>query len=214
MMQMNSLPPFMRSARLLLRTPTRPGDTQALLDIFGDLATNLFNPGGPLRNLAEAEALMTSWRQHWADNKFGPWAISLLDEPDYLIGFGGLMLKQLDTTLAPELHCRFRPSSWRKGYASELALTAFDVAFNQLSLSRVICVVRPANQPSRKVLNRVGMRLVSTIEEYAGQAPSLIYEMRAVDHHAGVLPTLDLSLPAINPEDLRQSAIQSARFLN
>ncbi|MBB5020365.1 RimJ/RimL family protein N-acetyltransferase [Chitinivorax tropicus] len=204
MMQINSLPPYTRSTRLLLRAPTRPGDTQALLDIYGDLATNLFNPSGPIRGLQEAETLISSWRQHWADNRFGLWAVSLLEEPDYIIGFGGLQFRELNSVLVPELQGRFRPAYWRKGYATELALTTFDVAFNQMSLPRVVCIIRPANQPSRKMLSRVGMRLVSNLEEYAGQSPSLVYELGADDHHAGALPaTLQINLPTLGSEGLR-----------
>jgi RimJ/RimL family protein N-acetyltransferase len=47
---------------------------------------------------------------------------------------------------------------WGQGYATEAAADCRDYAFTKLGKIRVTATVRPENLPSRRVLERVGLR--------------------------------------------------------
>jgi len=59
------------SARLLLRPPMA-ADLERLFAIYGNGATNTFNPAGPLPDAKRAATLLDRWRSGWRDRGFGP----------------------------------------------------------------------------------------------------------------------------------------------
>ncbi|RQO62411.1 N-acetyltransferase [Paucibacter sp. KBW04] len=179
--------------RLLLRQPAA-ADLAAIFEIHADPITNRFNPGGPMRSTQEAEALLQGWLAHWQAQGFGYWAIASREQPEQLLGFGGIMAKPSLGPTGLNLYFRFRPQAWGQGYASEMALAALALAFEQLYAPAVLAVVRPANMPSRKTLERIGMRLKGSLADVPGQPPSLLYEMSAA-HYANTPHTLPLPTP-------------------
>jgi RimJ/RimL family protein N-acetyltransferase len=46
---------------------------------------------------------------------------------------------------------------WGRGYASEAARAALDYGFGELGLAEIVAVTVPANQRSRRVMERLGM---------------------------------------------------------
>lgn len=65
------------------------------------------------------------------------------------------------------------------GYATEGAKAMVDYAFNTLNISKIICDIRPTNNPSIAVAKRIGM--VETgmfVKNYRGvEMPHLIFEL-------------------------------------
>ncbi|MBB4842371.1 RimJ/RimL family protein N-acetyltransferase [Paucibacter oligotrophus] len=181
------------TSRLLLREPAA-ADLAAIFEIHADPITNRFNPGGPMRSVQEAEVLLQGWLAHWRAQGYGYWAIAARQQPEQLLGFGGIMAKPIEGQTGLNLYFRFRPQAWGQGYASEMALAALALAFEQLHAPAVLAVVRPANMPSRKTLERIGMRLKGSLADVPGQAPSLLYEMGA-RHYANTPHTLPMPTP-------------------
>lgn len=62
--------------RLHLR-PVMASDVDDLYRIYGDPATNTFNPAGPYPNIDYAEVVLRRWLAHWQTHGFGNWAISM-----------------------------------------------------------------------------------------------------------------------------------------
>jgi len=62
-----------------------PTTTRRRAAIFGDPQTNLFNPAGPMTCRADAQRLLNRWREHWATQGYGRWAIALRDAPQQII---------------------------------------------------------------------------------------------------------------------------------
>lgn len=175
------------TARLTLRAP-EASDLDAVFEVHADPITNRFNPAGALTSREAAQALLDGWQAHWQAQGFGYWAIALREQPEQLLGFGGIMAKPIEghqSRLDLNLYFRFRPQAWGQGYASEMAMAALALAFDQLRAPAVLAVVRPSNMPSRKTLERIGMRLKGALADVPGQAPSLLYEMSA-EHYATV----------------------------
>ncbi len=85
------------------------------------------------------------------------------------IGFVGLWRKTNDE--APELIFGLAPTHWGRGYASEAARRVIHFAFNELRADRLRASTDPPNSASRRLLERLGMRLVPPVEH---SAPSLL----------------------------------------
>lgn len=160
--------------RLVMR-PLTAGDLQSLFDIYGDPATNVYNPAGPFAHLEKAAEVLRIWLQHWADHGFGMWAIALKDAPDTVIGFGGLSYRMYGPDERLNLGYRFAVSAWGKGYATELCLEGLRYAFEELGHPDVYAVVRPQNAPSLRVLEKAGMEKTGTLNDVPGQPHSYVY---------------------------------------
>lgn len=160
--------------RLILRPPTRD-DLASLFAIYGDPATHQFNPFGPLTQLDQAQSLLDGWLAHWEEKGYGQWAICTCEFPDEVIGFGGLDARRYGDVLRLNLGYRFGPEAWGKGFATELSQAALAFGFVELRVPEVYAVVRPLHHASIRVLEKVGMQRIDTLDDVPGQAPSLVY---------------------------------------
>jgi RimJ/RimL family protein N-acetyltransferase len=163
--------------RLILRKPEL-SDLDVAFKIHGDPETNKFNPNGPA-SWKTTQEMLRNWLRHWQDNGFGYWAVSTLENPARIIGFGGILYKRVNDRNKLNLYFRFEPSAWGHGYATELAETALTVAFDVLHEDLVFGSVRASNNPSRKILERVGMVQTDSVVDAADREPRLIYEITA-----------------------------------
>ena len=176
--------------RLLLRAP-QAADLDAVFELHADPVCTRCSASATLVECDEAQAMLQGWLDHWQAYGFGYWVISTREQPGLVIGFGGVMHKTIDGVSGPYLYFRFRPQAWGQGFASEMALKALDLSFDALKQDHVLAIVLPANTPSRKTLERIGMRLKSALADVPGQPPSLVYEVSA-DRFA--------DLPKVQPE--------------
>lgn len=162
------------TSRLVLRPPTED-DLQLLFAIYGDPATNTFNPAGPLTDIEQARALLIRWLKHWDEKGYGQWAIALRVEPQRVIGFGGIDARDYLHVERLNLGYRFALEAWGQGYATELSQAALDFAFVELRAPRIYAVVRPAHLASVRVLEKIGMHRDGKLDDVPGQAPSLVF---------------------------------------
>lgn len=162
------------TSRLILRPP-RPDDLDSLFAIYGDPATHQFNPSGPLTGIDKAQALLDTWLKHWHDKGYGQWAIATIAAPDEIIGFGGIDARHYLDVERLNLGYRFAVKGWGQGYATELSQAALEFGFAELAVPEIYAVVRPNHSASIKVLEKVGMQCIDTLDDVPGQARSLVY---------------------------------------
>jgi len=162
------------SERLLLRPPT-VDDLERLFAIYGDAATNTFNPAGPLPDIGRAQALLAGWLAQWRDRGLGPWAIAAQDDPAHVIGFGGISLHPYLEQERVNLGYRFATAAWGQGHATELGQAALDFGFDEHRCAEIFGLVRPQHAASIRVLEKIGMARFATLDDVPGQAPSLVY---------------------------------------
>jgi RimJ/RimL family protein N-acetyltransferase len=139
--------------RLLLRAMV-PGDSDALLAVFSDplvMAAFGVPPFGP----AEMDRWVARNLQHQADHGYGLFTV-LLKETSAVIGDCGLERMEV----GDELGYDFRSDHWSRGLATEAAIAVRDHAFGTLGLPRLVSLIRVGNDASRRVAEKVGMRLV------------------------------------------------------
>lgn len=166
-----------QSPRLLMRKP-EPGDVDRLFEIFGDPATNTFNPAGPYKERSKAEASIARWQEHWSKHGFGDWAVCLKSAPARVIGFGGLSYAMFGEVERVNLGYRFATEVWGKGIASEFADAAVLAGFQLLKVAHIHAKVRENHLASRRVLEKAGLRQTGLLDDVTGAAPSVVYEIR------------------------------------
>lgn len=160
--------------RLLLRPPMQD-DVTPLYAIYGDAATNTFNPAGPLPDIARAQAVLSGWLAQWRTRGLGPWAIAARDDPARVIGFGGISLQPYLELERVNLGYRFATAAWGRGYATELGQAALAFGFGEHRLDQIFGLVRPHHAASIRVLEKIGMVRFDTLDDVPGQAPSVVY---------------------------------------
>ncbi|MFZ6745873.1 GNAT family N-acetyltransferase [Undibacterium sp. JH2W] len=174
MISYSSLSPL-KTERLLLRKLERSDLDSAAL-IHGDPATNIYNPTGP-RSRETTRTLLDAWAGAWECQHFGYWTVCPIDDPDQVLGFGGVMRKQIGDFSGLNMYFRFAAHTWGKGYATEMARAALHAAFVILQEDAVYGLVRPGNAASRRTLEKIGMQLWSDVDDVPGEAASLIYRI-------------------------------------
>ncbi|WP_056914158.1 MULTISPECIES: GNAT family N-acetyltransferase [unclassified Roseateles] len=168
----------MVTRRLVLRPP-RDSDLDILTGLNADPAVNRFCAAATPHGRAATEAQLQTWINHWQARGFGHWAIAERDQPDSLIGFGGLMHRSVAGHVGLYLYYRITPQAWGRGLASEMAQYAFTQAFEQHRESSVVAAVLPSNAPTRKTLECLGLRLKGSLADGPGSAAALLYELSA-----------------------------------
>jgi RimJ/RimL family protein N-acetyltransferase len=93
-------------------------------------------------------------RQGW-----GLWAVEVTDGPPF-IGFVGLNRVSFEEHFTPavEVGWRLDRPFWGNGYATEAAAGAVTFAFEQLHLEEIVSFTSTLNEPSIRVMRRLGMR--------------------------------------------------------
>lgn len=94
-----------------------------------------------------------------------------------VVGVAGLQL--LGTTGELEIGWWLVPDVWGRGYATEAALAGLEYAFDTLRRPRVMAIIDPPNEASKKVAARIGMRLVhrTTGAELGHRLPDIVVDL-------------------------------------
>ncbi len=146
---------FLRTGRLGFAT-WAPEDLGLALALWGDPAvTRLI--GGPFSEERVAERLALEIRNQ-ASFGFQYWPIFRLAD-DAHVGCCGLRpVPGREGVL--ELGFHLRPEHWGVGFATEAGRAAIDYAFETIAAEALVAGHHPANEPSRRVLLRLGFRYV------------------------------------------------------
>lgn len=145
----------LRSQRCLLRQ-WKDSDLEPWVEMNADPEVRRHFTGLATRDEALAEA--SRIRGALAQRGWGAWA---LEVPGVLpfAGFVGLIVPTWSAHFTPtvEIGWRLPRAAWGKGYASEAAAAAAAFALQVLQLDELVSITVPANEPSRRVMQRIGM---------------------------------------------------------
>ncbi len=118
--------------------------------------TMLYIDRPPLESLEEAEKLIEFFEDEYRKMRAVTWA-AVEKKSGLFMGYVCFW------NLRPE-HFRletgymFLPEFWNKGYMTEVLRTIIPVAFNEMNYHSVEADVNPANEASKRVLEKVGFR--------------------------------------------------------
>lgn len=154
------------SERLWFRKLTEL-DVSSWLEFFENNDTLHFLGMDPTRKHID---LATEWIQkqieRYAESGLGHLAV-IEKSTDKLIGFSGIIPRELDTKHYFEIGYSFKPSSWGKGYASEAAQHLKKIGQALEISDKFVSIIHIDNFPSMKVAEKNGMiRLFET--KYTG----------------------------------------------
>lgn len=146
--------------RLVIR-PLRPTDAQQayrLIDLDKEVS-RFINRANSLKQKTERfEKLITGYE---AEN-YGYFALAPIESDDQLIGWIGLT--PLEGHPYTQLLYGLARQFWGKGLASEAAAAMVHYAFQRMRMGELVAVVNPENAPSRKLLEKIGMKFKANIE--------------------------------------------------
>ncbi len=144
--------------RLLLRY-LRQDDFEIYADYYANPETARFVGGQ--KDRASAWRHMAAVAGHWLLKGFGQWAVEEKSSGK-MMGLIGLW----EPEGWPELEVGYWlvNAAHGKGYATEATERARKYAYEELGATTLVSYIDPANEPSKRVAERVGARLDETIE--------------------------------------------------
>lgn len=113
--------------------------------------------------IKQTVAWMNMVSRPWKTEKFGYWAV-VLKETGETIGWSGTWT--LHETHEPEIGFAIAPKYKNRGFATEAAETALRYSFENRAADRVVALAVPENAASRRVMEKLGMRL--ELQKYFG----------------------------------------------
>jgi ribosomal-protein-alanine N-acetyltransferase len=146
----------LETPRLILR-PMESSDLDALLEIFGDPQVMASFDAEPF-NRDQMQRWMQPNLEHQEAHGYGLFSV-IERVGGVLIGDCGLEHMQVQGDAVTELGYDFRSDRWSQGFATEAASAVRDFAFEELGLPSLISLIRVGNLASRRVAEKVGMRL-------------------------------------------------------
>jgi RimJ/RimL family protein N-acetyltransferase len=144
----------LRTARCRLRT-WRDDDLEPFAALNADPRVMEHFPA--LLSRAETSQMIERIRAHFDEHGFGLWALEI---DGALAGAVGLNRPTYQAPFTPcvEVGWRLAHAFWGRGYATEAARAALAYGFEQLALDEIVSLTVPANQRSRHVMEKLGMR--------------------------------------------------------
>ncbi len=110
--------------------------------------------------------------ERMSDNEFGQLAI-IEKSSGNLIGLGGIITREINSTIEYEITYSLISRYWGKGYATELARHFRDFSKGNLPIGSVISMIHPENSSSIRVAEKNGMILDG--EHLFFEMPVLVY---------------------------------------
>lgn len=162
---------ILETSRLILRHQV-PEDLDNLFALYQDPQVSQYIPDAP-RTYNEAKEEL-EWHQHGHPRhpELGLWA-TIHKESGEFIGRCGLLPWTIEERQEVEVAYLLAKKYWGQGLGTEVAHALVAYAFDQLHLSRLICLISPGNQASIHVAQAIGMTLEKEMADEWG--PFLLY---------------------------------------
>jgi len=113
---------------------------------------------GSVLSEADTRAMIERLEGAWEEKGFGLFAVEV-KETGELAGFTGLAVPMFLPEVMPavEIGWRLGRSFWGRGLATEAARAALRFGFEEVGLDRIISIHQIGNDPSERVMDKLGM---------------------------------------------------------
>jgi RimJ/RimL family protein N-acetyltransferase len=144
-----------RTDRLLLRR-WRPADGEPFAALNADPLVMKHFPSTLSRQ--ESDAMVERIETKFEQQGFGMWAVEVPHVAPF-VGFVGLNIPSFNAHFTPcvEIGWRLAAGYWNRGYATEAARAVLKAGFDVFQLEEIVAFTVPANLPSRRVMEKIGM---------------------------------------------------------
>ena len=135
---------------------------------------------------SESELRLARMKLHFEEHGFGMWAVEAAGR---FVGLVGLAVPDFRASFTPcvEIGWRLAAEHWGRGYATEAARAAATFGFDHLDLEEIVSFTTVANERSRRVMERLGMRrapvddfLHPGLPEGHPLRPHVLYRLRSM----------------------------------
>lgn len=157
---------ILETRRLILRRQA-PDDLESLWAIYSDPEVIQYIPDAPRTYEEAKEELEWFMNGHPQHPELGLWA-TIDKETGTFIGRCGLLPWTIDQREEVEVAYLLARAYWGRGLGTEAAQAIVGYAFEQLHLSRLVCLIEPENQASLKVAQKIGMTLEKEMQDEKG----------------------------------------------
>ncbi|PIE46210.1 MAG: GNAT family N-acetyltransferase [Gammaproteobacteria bacterium] len=148
---------MIKTKRLILRN-WQASDRQHFAEMNADTEVMQFFP--KMLTKEESNAQIGRMQAKHEQNGWGAWAVVVKKTGEF-IGMVGLNEVEIDNAIPEtpfvEIAWRLRKAHWGKGYAFEAATACLDYAFNTLRLENIYAFTALINEPSRRLMEKLGM---------------------------------------------------------
>lgn len=146
----------LETERLTLRHLSPDTDVEFILRLLNERSFLQYIGDKKVRTLDDARAYIRNGpMKSYEENGFGLYRVGL-KENGSAIGICGLIKR--DTLPEPDIGFAFLPEYWNKGYAHESAAEVMRHARDLLRLDRILAITTPDNEPSARLLGKIGLR--------------------------------------------------------
>jgi RimJ/RimL family protein N-acetyltransferase len=146
---------MIETVRLHLRD-WRESDREPFRRMNSDPRVMEFFPA--LLSQTESDVFIQRIEAHQQRHGFTLWAVELRDTAEF-IGFIGMIHTPFEAPFTPcvEIGWRLAAEFWGRGFATEGAQAVLRYGFHNLKLPEIVALTVPANQRSRRVMEKLGM---------------------------------------------------------
>ena len=164
---MSALPTIiLETKRLLLRRLTLD-DLDDLFALYKEPNVRRYFPDGTLTYEETQEELAWIIDVYYGQYGYGLWA-TIDKATGEFIGRCGLLPWTIDGRQEVEVAYLLAEKVWRQGLGTEVAQAIVQYGFEQLKLSRLICIMAKENVASTKVAEKMGMTFEKTMVDDRG----------------------------------------------
>jgi RimJ/RimL family protein N-acetyltransferase len=151
-----------RTDRLLMRR-WLDSDREPFAALNADPETMRFFPA-TLDRIA-SDAFVDRIESRFEQQGYGLWALEVTDTGSF-IGFTGLnpMPDDVPGAGGTEVGWRLARHAWHRGYATEAARAALDVAFGAVGIKEIWSMTAVLNEPSQALMRRLGLTEVARFD--------------------------------------------------
>ena len=165
----------LETERLVIR-PWQPDDRPAFASVMSHPEVTQYVHGGKPYTEAEVDEWFARQARQLAEHDMCMGAI-VEKATDRVIGLGGT--QPLGTTPDLEIGWILARDAWGHGYATETGAAAMRHVLETLKRPRVVAIIDPGNEPSKRVAARLGMTYEATYtgEQLGHRFPQIVVEL-------------------------------------
>lgn len=175
------MPPQLETERLVLRPFTTDDFDAAFAVLEGHPDVWKYDPG--FQRSREQRTAIVQKNIDTNDPKACGTLAVVHKSTAQLMGYAGLQLYVLPreplATPEVELYYKFGRAYWGQGYATEACRALVRFAFDQMRLQRIVTITDQHNEPSIRLLQRLGMRIEAAPSSWAGNLTATLDNDRA-----------------------------------
>lgn len=149
----------LKTDRLLLRQ-WRSSDIEPFAAMCADPEVMRYIGSGSTRTFDQTRASIEKFEHEWDEHGFGLFAVERLEDGAF-IGFTGLSIPTFLPEIMPavEIGWRLGREYWGLGYATEAAKAVIEFGTEVVGLPPLVCIVQIENAASRRIAEKLGIRL-------------------------------------------------------